>query len=432
MNFELTEKILKEMINTEKNFKIKIDDNSQLKSNIGIFNYQGLDRIKIMINMIKKDREIENKEMEMIVQKNEYFEIEKKVIYNNKTIIICANYVMYEWINKLNVANIKYVIFNRNKNIEKYEVIICSPLLFNFLSIKYLNYKWKRIIYEEPIINKLKNVNVYYEFLWLLTNNPYNILIQGRNTFLNVFINNITSFELYKKFIIENKKDLNLNSIYNDYILKYRYKCFENEEINYKSLENNQIINKIFNNIQEYTSHYNIEKIWENKCIICMNTIENLCILSCCHSQFCYHCIVCWFKNKKTCPICRRIILNDYLNRIDEYKINNLKYLIKKDETILKLLNHNDKFLIILKVRKEIFFLNKLKDYKYKIIKNKKYKNIENEEIIILDDNKEYQELNLDFISKIIFYQTICPIKHDLYLNFVNKNRKNLLKIFYF
>jgi DNA polymerase III delta prime subunit len=441
MDFKLLEKkllnhqkIIIEKLNIFENKKKIESDEIIIENQIGIFgNPKGTGKTLSIIGLILYKNKNNNNIKKITINRNDYIEIKKQYKITNVTVIICSNYMIEYWISELKLTELRYNKYNNKKTIiiDKYDVILCTPKTFIKLINKNQNICWNRIIYEEPIINTIKYINnIYFDFLWIISNNPYELLNYSDNTLLKNLLNNISLFEYFEKLIIKNE-DKELENLYNDEIIKFRYNFTNNDIVNKILNNNNEIIINKFNNINEYINHYNLNKMDEPKtCIICLQNIIKLCLLSCCHSNYCYDCIIKWLYKKESCPICRIII---YLKNINLINDQENKEIVKyKNDFIINFLNKIDKYLIVIdclnkEIIKNLQNINKIKIIKNNLIKYEKYN------IYILNCNKIMKGLNLQFIDNIIFYEKICPIKHEQIINFINRiGKKKTLKIFYF
>jgi len=375
------------------------------------------------------------------IHHNAWITVEAQMIQVYSTLIICSQWVIPYWIPQLNSTFLKYIIYKKTKNpimIENYNIILCPPTLLADLFYNYSTIYWYRIIYEEPLINKIKQFDCQFQFLWIITNNPYNLLKSPKYSFLSHLLQYITSYDLFKQIIICNTEQEIQESYQLMYLFKYRYAYVPSYQMNelFNQTNSIQLYHKNFLTIEEYIKYYNIKLFsYSQECIICFEKINfPINIISCCHHFYCLNCIIQWLKIRPTCPICRKIIYNNDINHINENKINNTRFCLTKDEIILQLLNKKDICLIVLSYSKYQHFFQKIKNHNYIIINhNFKLIEIEKYQLLILDIEKEFIGFNLQFVSNIIFYHKICPIKHDSIIQLVNRIGKiNNLKIFYF
>lgn len=75
-------------------------------------------------------------------------------------------------------------------------------------------------------------------------------------------------------------------------------------------------------NYRKKSLEENIQNVSTTDCIICYNILVNPTIIPCCKNIFCGLCLLKWFKERQTCPVCRDKIKLNELNTISEEKTN--------------------------------------------------------------------------------------------------------------
>jgi hypothetical protein len=428
----------------------KMEDNSftNLNSKIGIFcNPEGSGKaftvLQYIISQINEDI-IYKTPLPTIHYKtyiNPYIQIENVYPFYTLTIIICSPIHIDNWIMELKDTSLSYFVLtskNIHPNIHNYDICICAPQLFLKWIHNYGQVCWNRIIYDEPSYNRIKQSQILFRFVWIIVSNTTTLLSEPKHTWIYHLLQNMHSFELFQTLIVQNselelKKSYSLSPIY-----KYKYETFSTHPI--RLFKTESIPFKIFSKKIEYENYFKYHSI-NSTCYICLkdnDLCEQYCILNCCHCQFCIECILQWLKIKDTCPICRKLISNNYVYMIDNQKMTNIHYLYSKEDIILQMIQKkNRKSLIVINNPQRQCLLQMIQNINYKILcpPNHRLENIQKYDILLLDSNYKYFGLNLQFIDFIFFYDKVCPIQHNKILNFVRrigKNSKECLKIIYF
>jgi len=140
--------------------------------------------------------------------------------------------------------------------------------------------------------------------------------------------------------------DLITKSIKNDIIIiESKLETLDKLELNF--IDKNQKkepLEKKLNSLQcrKESIEKSITDISITDCIICYDNLKNSTIVPCCKNIFCAKCILEWIKDKKICPICRKIIDITGLQTIgQENPIINID--LKKDKTnaIMDIIKNN-------------------------------------------------------------------------------------------
>ena len=85
-----------------------------------------------------------------------------------------------------------------------------------------------------------------------------------------------------------------------------------------------------------------------SNCNICLDNIEKPVLLTCCQNLFCGSCIIEWFKNNNTCPMCRAKISSEFIIYIKtddckKEKEEKEEQTLTKPNVILNLIKENPK-----------------------------------------------------------------------------------------
>lgn len=117
--------------------------------------------------------------------------------------------------------------------------------------------------------------------------------------------------------------------------------------------QTNKKKDKIKSEIQRYTQNLEnikqrIEKYEEVTCPICIDNLEDpIVCLSCCKNLFCMKCITKSFQIKEECPLCRSVITNESFNIIHSKKKKIECSKPTKMNALLKIIEDNDKKVLI-------------------------------------------------------------------------------------
>lgn len=381
--------IIKKMLEFEKS-EIKIET-GKLKKKIGILaDRVGSGKSFDIIGMILQNVRAPIQE-QFFYNNNDYFKIslpDLKTI--NTNLIIVPDTLLNQWEGYLKEVNqtetIKVYVMrepNTSINIQNYTIVCTSPKYYININKEYV---YDRIFIDEADTIKLKDFNLFYNFLWLVTGTPKGLL-GTRNAFGKIFPSN--SFSYMNYFIIKNddeyiKKSLEippahkkiiycktpyeieiLQGIIPDGVLNLinagnikeamrRLDCNSETEESFVKKLTNRIQNLIKQRETEIrkldpTKEVNqkkintykrtikrlkerldsimekIENLEEEVCPICMGEINNPTMLNCCKSVYCFDCITIMLKVKKKCPHCNSTNISS----------NNL-CILKKNEEIEK------------------------------------------------------------------------------------------------
>jgi len=213
---------IKMLEDREKSQEIKIDKNTFVETNVGIYSdITGYGKTLSIIGLILRDK------MKWDVKKL-YKKIYIKSIYGNG--IITKKYIKYyernncnlvvsnqslikQWKKELSHSNLKVFVITRKKQIDflipdNYDVIIISYTMYNTLVTKFNNIAWKRFIFDEPTHTHIPSMrNIMAGFYWFISATPellscYNFRVPSSH-FLYFFSAYMHS-SLFQKLIVKN------------------------------------------------------------------------------------------------------------------------------------------------------------------------------------------------------------------------------------
>lgn len=373
------------MENREKNNRIQQNNSSYIETNIGIFaDITGYGKTSAVIGLIVRDSfkwSLDEKYVQNYVSSlygNGRIVKYKTCIYNRiKTNLVIANQsLIHQWKNELSHTKLKVFIVNTRKKIENckaenYDIVICSPTMYNKFIIKYKDVAFKRLIYDEPSTTRIPSMkNVIAGFHWFITATPEMLLYSYRSSYANFLSSIFSSYmsnNIFKQLIVKNNDEYVKQSYVIPETIYFDHICYQPMYNMVKGLINSNITDmisagnisgavhmlggtetsnivdlvtiKIKEKIDEavykinlYTRRNNEERINEwnqkkiryenqllelddrlknalnNKCTICHDTMNKTVMLSCCQNFFCGECILQWLERKTTCPLCRTIV----------------------------------------------------------------------------------------------------------------------------
>ena len=176
----------------EKSQEIKIDNNTFVETNVGIYSdMTGYGKTLSIIGLILRDK------MEWDI-KQLYKKIYIKSIYgngiitkknikyyerNNCDLVVSNQSLIRQWKKELSHSNLKVFIVTRKKQIEflipdNYDVIIISYTMYNTLVTKFNNIAWKRFIFDEPTHTHIPSMrNIIAGFYWFISANSRIIVL---------------------------------------------------------------------------------------------------------------------------------------------------------------------------------------------------------------------------------------------------------------
>ena len=247
------------------------------------------------------------------------------------------------------------------KNIKKIINILNSKIKYQFYR-KNIKYKYNNIIITDNQIKNYNNTNIgyiffinaeklklndfnyKYDFLWILSSNP-DLIYFNNNIFYQKILKN-KQYNIFKKQIINNKKQYSVKLIYKNYLPSLYHQIL---------FLNNKDIIKLE---QKIIQDYKIEIKRDNICNICLLK-KKLLNNKCCPQAICVSCKLINQKYYNKCPFCRKkynnnnIIINFLINNKfiyiipDKINISNINLnLIKYKKLNIKVENNNITILI--------------------------------------------------------------------------------------
>ena len=513
--------------NLEHNNDIKLDEYSNeeryITTNIGIFSdITGYGKTSSIIGLIIRDKmrwELSNNYVHSSIEGvlgDGRVKIFRDKIYKrlNTNLVIANQSIIKQWKNELEFTDLKVDMIttklkcSKNKP-EDFDVILCSPSMYNRYTKIHEKYSWKRLIFDEPTHTKIPSMNtIICGFIWFVTATPYLLLNKNCNrmsNFLYSLFNYNTPESIFSKLIVKNQDEfVKLSCKLPDIDHKY-YKCYQpivniingfindqvltmiqagdirsavkylggdesdniHELVKARKLEDledikQKIIKYERRNDQERLNKWklrksqvedNIKELDErfkdalnSNCNICLSSMRQPILLSCCQNLFCGKCIFKWLETKRTCPLCRSNINSDNIIYIkkegdsENVRSNNDK---TKNEILIDIINENKKGkFIIFSSYDETF--NKIKhicddldmkissiqgtvEQRSKIIESFKKGDIN---IIFLNSNHNGAGINLQEATDLILYH---KMNEDLETQIVGRanriGRTNSLKI---
>ena len=378
--------------NLEHNNDIKLDEYSNeeryITTNIGIFSdITGYGKTSSIIGLIIRDKmrwELSNNYVHSSIEGvlgDGRVKIFRDKIYKrlNTNLVIANQSIIKQWKNELEFTDLKVDMIttklkcSKNKP-EDFDVILCSPSMYNRYTKIHEKYSWKRLIFDEPTHTKIPSMNtIICGFIWFVTATPYLLLNKNCNrmsNFLYSLFNYNTPESIFSKLIVKNQDEfVKLSCKLPDIDHKY-YKCYQpivniingfindqvltmiqagdirsavkylggdesdniHELVRARKLEDledikQKIIKYERRNDQERLNKWklrktqvedNIKELDErfkdalnSNCNICLSSMRQPILLSCCQNLFCGKCIFKWLETKRTCPLCRSNINSD-------------------------------------------------------------------------------------------------------------------------
>ena len=154
------------MENRETNNKIQQNNSSYIETNIGIFaDITGYGKTSAVIGLIVRDSfnwPLDESYIQHYVSSlygNGRIVKYKTSVYKRiKTNLVIANQsLIHQWENELSYTTLKVYVVNTRKKIENckaenYDIVICSPTMYNKFIVNYKDIAFKRLIYDEPVL----------------------------------------------------------------------------------------------------------------------------------------------------------------------------------------------------------------------------------------------------------------------------------------
>jgi SNF2 family DNA or RNA helicase len=263
-------------------------------------------------------------------------------------------------------------------NVHEYDVVLCLPSFYNSLLDRFSSYAWKRFVYDEPTHAKIKSMrSPVSQFTWFISSTPYDLMHKSppSNHFMYSIFSHFMDLSTLKNIIIKNPDEYVRQSFVMPPIEHKYYECYQPmlflvrdlittgiaEMISAGNIEKairhlggdstsnvydlvyndkNEELREALSKIQKYERlgdeergakwkskkatlerqirdlRVRLSDILRNPCHICLCSLHQPVLITCCQNIFCGHCFLSWMKNKKTCPICRGSVSSDQLTYV--------------------------------------------------------------------------------------------------------------------
>lgn len=212
----------------EKNKKITLDDNVYITTNVGIYSDPtGYGKTLSVIGLIYRDM-IKCKSNEIYeksctrsfseVNTSIHLTMTRKNVYKqlNKTLILVNNSIITQWLEALDLFELKYYVVDAKKKIEhairnKSKIIVITPSMYNKL-IKHTedNIIWKRFVFDEPTNTHIPSMAyIDSKFMWLVTATPDSLRYNSykKTHFLTSVFNTYLNHNLLRHIIVKNNME---------------------------------------------------------------------------------------------------------------------------------------------------------------------------------------------------------------------------------
>ena len=154
------------------------------------------------------------------------------------TLILASSSLIGQWIQEIKKTNLNYLSIVSKKDIEnveveKYDIIVVSPTMYNKLISNYSGYAWKRFIFDEPGHLKVSCMKeVQAGFYWFVTATPGSIIPlhrNCRNSFIkDLFCNYYYDFEShFADIIVKNDPEFVKSSFAMPPTSHHYHSCFQ-------------------------------------------------------------------------------------------------------------------------------------------------------------------------------------------------------------
>lgn len=280
-------------------------------------------------------------------------------------LVVSISPILKQWIHELKETNLSfYFIQNKKKLLDFFDhtdadVVLCLPSLLNDLLEQFKEFSWKRLIMDEPTQFKIPVLQneINAGFVWLVTSFPELLLTSQHKHFISKVFNDFMDYSLYKNIIIKNNDDWARKSAEMPPLIIKNYPCFKpvflvvkdilsptiqemisvgniqgavrclggnstsdifqliekekREQLHYLELKKKQEADKYDERIELIQKELSLLKqrihdlVVSSKCPICLEPKSNPILVTCCQNMFCGSCVLGWFKNNATCPLCR-------------------------------------------------------------------------------------------------------------------------------
>jgi len=263
-------------------------------------------------------------------------------------------------------------------NVHDFDVVLCLPSFYNALMERYSSYAWKRFVYDEPTHAKIKSMrSPVCQFTWFISSTPYDLMHKSppSSHYMSSIFSHFMDLSTLKNIIVKNPDEYVRQSFVMPPIEHKYYECYQpmlflvrdlittgiaemssagNIEKAIRHLggdstsnvydlvynEKNEELREAVSKMQKYERLGDEERrvkwaskkatlerqirdlkvrlydILRNPCHICLSSLQQPVLITCCQNIFCGQCFLSWMKNKKTCPICRGSVSSDQLTYV--------------------------------------------------------------------------------------------------------------------
>lgn len=353
-NYPFQKKTVKEMKKRETNINI-IGDEMKIKQNFSILsNPPGSGKKVCLLDLIHSSN-----------VKSKQIQEEKRI--NTSNVIVYTKLKMEEY----TLIDTTLVIGDTNSYIQWKNNIDCfyphTSVFYilnddDILNIDLLNCPYKIIFVKYQIVSSILESVRKYKFIRTIISNPFlcNISCLPKSNYY-WFVDSVSSnyYNLGEQTIEYNNKKIAINPIKtSNVMIMNNFMHLDNAilsdvicKINIPSkqvgmpIKRNRKVHVYENEImttipkknridkETYLSSVDnryIHKIKEDdKCSICLDTIQNQCVLECCYTSYCLSCLHLWIQQHNSCPLCRN-------SEIQKHRIvfDNKHYRSKYDITL--------------------------------------------------------------------------------------------------
>ena len=297
------------------------------------------------------------------------------------TLVVASTSILKQWSDEIKSTPLTHVIITTRKKLDGleptlYDVVLCSPSLYNYLVNKYPNYAWKRFLYDEPTQTKIPAMRcIVAGFIWFVSATPAQLLYQNHNNhnFLQSLFSNCMDYHIFQNLIVKNDDAFVRQSFLLPPMNHHYHQCYQPLYNVVRNILSEPICNMIdAGNIEKAVRHlggsttsniftliknekeellreaeYKMEKFtrlhdhvrankWTEKkttlekeieeldrrykdfilnetCQVCLLKIDQPTLVSCCQNAYCGKCIFEWLKQKNSCPNCRTFVTTDMI-----------------------------------------------------------------------------------------------------------------------
>lgn len=297
------------------------------------------------------------------------------------SLVVASTSILKQWSDEIFATPLTQVIITTRKKLDSleptlYDIVLCSPSLYNYLVNKYPNYAWKRFIYDEPTQTKIPAMRcIVSGFIWFVSATPIQLLYQNHNNhnFLQSLFSNCMDYHIFQNLIVKNDDEFVKQSFQLPPMNHHVHRCYQPLYNVVQNILSEPICNMIdAGNIEKAVRHlggsstsniftliknekeellreseYKIDKFsrmndpvrvkkWTDKkamlekeleelnrrykdfilnetCQICLLKNEHPTLVSCCQNAYCGKCIFEWLKQKSSCPNCRTFVTTDMI-----------------------------------------------------------------------------------------------------------------------